>query len=98
MNVSDEAFRQYVRGTAHAAFLVSPDVQEYLTLLRNEALRLQRTHIRYKQTMPDTPERREAVDQQMRLFHWFEAQLDELIKKFQPLLSLAHYRLPHDSR
>lgn len=91
---SDEAFYRFVRGTAHAVFLVNEEVRQHLETLQKEALHLQRLRLRFNQTQPHTPERTKVVSEQQQLMDWFEAQLDVLIAKFKPLLGLDQFQLP----
>ena len=89
--ISDDALTSYVRGTLDAVFLFDQDVVDYLELMRKRASELRMARILIDQQQEVGPERAKAVDAEMKILEWFQAQFEVLIAKFNPSLSL---RLP----
>jgi len=88
-NVSDEGFRNFVRGTEKAVFLFDKSVSNYIETMRNTAASVKFTSSRLAD--PDLhvgQERAQYAQTKADQTKWFFDQFDILIEKFKPALAL----------
>jgi hypothetical protein len=101
-NVKNEHYREYVRGTLNAAFLVDEPLLDYLEQLRRNANRMNFLNGEF-QRLEVGEERTKRNEEIENLMNWFGEQYPILVERFKPLLKLtveqqkAQYIAPHHS-
>jgi hypothetical protein len=85
-NATDEQIRSYVIGTAEARFLVNDDISKYLNEIRTRASRLRAINATMS-PLPVGDQRTALAQEEERIFAWME-QVDVLVDKFRPFLTL----------
>jgi hypothetical protein len=86
-NATDEQIRSYVIGTAEARFLVNDDISKYLNEIRTRASRLRAINATMS-PLPVGDQRTALAQEEERIFAWMMEQVDVLVDKFRPFLTL----------
>jgi hypothetical protein len=86
-NATDEQIRSYVIGTAEARFLVNDDISTYLNEIRTRASRLRAINATMS-PLPVGDQRTALAQEEKRIFAWMMEQVDVLVEKFRPFLTL----------
>jgi hypothetical protein len=85
--VTDDQIRSYIVGASDAVFLLNDDIAKYLTELLEQAIELQKIS---KALSPSSvgDQRSNWEKAEERTLMWFTAQVDVLIEKFKPFLTI----------
>jgi hypothetical protein len=86
-NATDEQIRSYVIGTAEARFLVNDDISKYLNEIRTRVSRLRAINATMS-PLPVGDQRTALAQEEERIFAWMMEQVDVLVDKFRPFLTL----------
>jgi hypothetical protein len=93
-NVSREGLRAFVRDTEKSVFLLDKDLSDYLTDMRDRAVKLQIAVGKLaNETLPEGSEWSELPKERADLSTWFVDQFDVLVEKFKPTLTLGKLQL-----
>src|SRR6266481_1176476 len=95
--VTDDQIRSYVVGTADAVFLLNDDISKYLRELREQAIVLQ-TISETLAPLPVGDERTGWANAKARTLTGLMEQLDVLVEKFKPFLTIERHEGSRFSR
>jgi hypothetical protein len=91
--MSLEEFFAFLRGTSDAAFLLKPDIVEYLETIRKQAAKLRLLQQQLQNQDLDQKRRAALADQAAETEKWFNDQFEVLLSKFKPSMRLDKHAL-----
>lgn len=90
-NASNGAINQYSREILDAEFLTSKAIYEYLSEIREKAVKLHAYHAQMERMSP-SDERTQLEHKHQQVWDWFKVQHDVLKNKFLPLIGFEKMR------